>query len=205
MRLNYAILLLGLACFSISSLPAADNNPGFRPKAADGFSNAQKSEGLVLAAEAYTTDDQTKAPFGKLNPNKHGVLPVLLAISNKSGKTVRLDKLRVNYITPDRQTVDAIPPGDVPYITAPNRPKVGVSPIPRLPGLSRDKKNPLAAVEIESRAFAAKILPPGENAHGFVYFQATHKTGAMLYINGIEDAATGKELFFVEIPLEPRN
>jgi hypothetical protein len=156
----------------------------------------------VLAADAYSTEEQTKPPFGKLNPNKHGVLPVLLLLSNTSGTALRLDKMKAAYILPDRQNVDATPAAELPYLTAPTRPKMGPSPVPPIPGLGRNnKKNPLSAVEIESRAFAAKMLPPGESAHGFLYFHLTHRPGSILYITGIEEAGTGKELFFVEIPL----
>jgi hypothetical protein len=78
---------------------------------------------------------------------------------------------------------------------------MGGSPLPPIPGVRRDKKNPLAAMEIESRAFAAKLLPPGESAHGFVYFPLSHRPDSQLYITGIEEAGSGNELFFVEIPL----
>jgi hypothetical protein len=44
------------------------------------------------------------------------------------------------------------------------------------------------------------MLPPGESANGFFYFQAIHEPGAMLYITGIRNAATGQELFYFEVP-----
>jgi hypothetical protein len=69
-------------------------------------------------------------------------------------------------------------------------------PIPR-----RTKKNPLSAFEIEGRAFAAKMLLPGETAHGFFYFQTRHRIGSHLYLSGLREAASGTELFFFEIPL----
>jgi hypothetical protein len=188
----------GLACFSLAALSAADNAT-FRPKAAAEFDNAQKTGGVILAAESYVTDEQTKLPFGKLNPNKHGALPVLLVVANESGNAMRLETMRVSYVTPDRQTIDAVPPSEVQYLNGPTRPNMRPSTIP---GLGRNRKNPLSAQEIEGRAFAAKILPPGDKAHGFFYFNVTHRPGSLLYVTGIQEAATGSELFFVEIPLK---
>jgi hypothetical protein len=45
------------------------------------------------------------------------------------------------------------------------------------------------------------MLPPGESASGFVYFQTSHRPGSVLYITGIRDAASRRELFYFEIPL----
>ena len=48
------------------------------------------------------------------------------------------------------------------------------------------------------------MLPPGESANGFFYFQAIPESGATLYITGIRNAATGQELFYFELPLDPK-
>ena len=42
----------------------------------------------------------------------------------------------------------------------------------------------------------------GQSANGFFYFQTAHRQGARLYLTGIREAATGKELFYFEIPLD---
>jgi len=55
---------------------------------------------------------------------------------------------------------------------------------------------------IGERAFAARMLPPGDSASGFVYFQTGHRNGSRLYLTGLRDAATNTELFYFEIPLE---
>ena len=62
-------------------------------------------------------------------------------------------------------------------------------------------KNPLQSPVIIERAFSAKMLPPGESAYGFVYFQTGHTRAARLYITGITEAQTSQELFYVEVPL----
>jgi hypothetical protein len=68
--------------------------------------------------------------------------------------------------------------------------------------IGKGKKNPLDAWEIEGRAFSAQMLPPGQSAFGFFYFQTAIQTGSTLYLNGIEEAKSGKELFYFEVPLQ---
>jgi hypothetical protein len=63
------------------------------------------------------------------------------------------------------------------------------------------KKNPLDAWEIEGRAFAAQMLAPGQTASGFFYFQTGLQRGATIYLTGMTEASSGKELLFFELPL----
>jgi len=72
------------------------------------------------------------------------------------------------------------------------------SPIP----IPIKKKNPLDAWEIEGRALAAQMVAPGMTASGFLYFQTKTEDGATIYLSGLTEARTGKELFYFEIPLE---
>lgn len=187
---------------SIAALAAGDDVP-IRPKPADSYPNHQTISGLTIAAEVYTTRQQTESAFGKLDPNQYGVLPVLVVMRNGAGEVLNLEKLRVEYIRPDRRHLPNIPPSEVKYLNAPSRPKMGPSMPNPIPGLGKKgKKNPLAAFEIESRAFAARMLTPEDSASGFFYFQTANHRGAILYLTGITKAASGAELFFFEIPLD---
>ena len=56
--------------------------------------------------------------FGKLNPYQYGVLPVLVVIQNDSDKAIRLDRLKVEYVGPNRDRVEATPAKDVRYLQA---------------------------------------------------------------------------------------
>jgi hypothetical protein len=77
--------------------------------------------------------------------------------------------------------------------------------VPRIPGInSGAPKGPLNTPEIEGRAFLVKLLPPGESASGFFYFEASELKGAQLYLTGIKDAATNQPYFYYEIPLDAR-
>jgi hypothetical protein len=182
---------------------AADKET-FQAKPADQYANKQTTDGVTIAAEAFTTDEQTKTAFGKLNPWRYNILPVLVVIRNNSPNSVRLEKLHFEYELPDHSKVDSTPASDVKYSKGPSRPKMGGGGLPGPLGGPRigGSKNPLNAPEIEIRAFSAKILPPGDSASGFVYFETdVESQGASLYVTGLENAATGKQLYYFEIPL----
>ena len=57
------------------------------------------------------------------------------------------------------------------------------------------------AWEIEGRAFAAESLPSGNSASGFFYFQTAYHPSATIYISGVREAASGKELLYFEVPV----
>lgn len=179
---------------------AADKNQ-FKPEALENYSNAQKADGLTLAADAYHDAGRAKLAFGgKAKPYDYGVLPIMLIIRNDSKRAVTLENMRVEYQA-DRARSAAIPPQEVPYLGSGRRPRLdSTGPIPGKVSVRR-RKNPLNATEIQDRAFAARMLPPGETATGFLYFQALYRENAILYITGMKDPSTGQDLFFVEVPV----
>jgi hypothetical protein len=190
------ILLCAIAAWA----SCADKNQ-FKPEGLESYANAQKVSGLVLAADAYHEPERAKSAFGsKAKPYEQGVLPVMLIIRNDSNRAVTLEGMKVEYQA-DRARADAIPPQEVPYVVPAERPRLdSTGPIPGRVSIRR-KKNPLNAQEIQDRAFAARMLPPGEIAYGFFYFQSLYRENAILYITGIKDPATGQDLFFIEVPV----
>jgi hypothetical protein len=182
---------------SIAMALAGDKDKRFSPGTATSYSTKQSQGKITVAAVPYVNDDEIRSAFGKANPYKSGVLPVLVIIQNESDQALRLD-LKAEYIDARDRHIDALTTREI-YAAgpAPKRPNVGVgSPIP-LP----KKKNPLGAWEIEGLAFAARLVPPGESVHGFFYFQSRLDPNAKLYLTGLSEAKSGKELFYFEIPL----
>jgi len=194
-----SVLLLLALVASISIATGLDKDKKFVPPPISSIAAKITNDGVTVAAVPYNTAEQAKAAFGKVNPYEHGILPVLMVIQNDSKNAVRLDRMKIEYIDRDRERIDNTPAAEVAYVKGPQRPSFNPSPIP---GVKIGKKNPLAAEEIELRAWAAKMLPPGETAHGFVYFRTGHRPGAKLYVTGLEDAASSKELFYFDIPLD---
>jgi len=183
---------------SITAAFAADKEATFHPDAAAHYMHHQTNAQVTIGVDPYVDEDKAKTAFGKLNPYQLGVLPVLVVIQNDSNKTIRLDRIHAVYNGPQGDKVEATPAKDVRYLRGPNRPSVPTTPLPKL----SKGKNPLNAWEIEGRAFAAKMLPAGQTASGFFYFQTGLKRGSTIYLSGLADAATNDELFYFEIPLQ---
>jgi len=171
----------------------------FTPQPAASYPSHQTSENVTIGVKAYFNDEDTRPIFGKHNPYNYGVLPVLVVIQNDSGKTIRVSGLRAVWEAPSRERVDATPAKDVRYLIAPQQPRVINGPIPTAPRVV-GHKNPLNNWAIEGRAFSAEMLPPGQSASGFFYFQTGYQTGASLYLSGLREADSGKELLYFEIP-----
>jgi hypothetical protein len=172
----------------------------FQPRPVSEYPHRQTSEKVTIAAAALTTDEQTKEPFGKVNPWRFGVLPVLVVIQNDSKDAIRLDRLKFVYVLPDSGRIDATPASDVKYLEGARRPSAVPGP---MGGVHLSKgKSPLGEWEIEGRAFSAKMIPAGQSASGFVYFQTRNASdAASVYISGLVNAASGNELYYFEIPL----
>lgn len=186
---------------SICAAQGADKEKPFQPGPVESYPCRLTQEKVTVAAEPFETEAETKTAFGKLNPNRYGILPVLVVIRNDSEATIRLDEMRVEYITATRQRIEATPASEVAKTDSPSRPRVTPGPWPgRVPRGTRN--SPLRAWEIEGRAFVARMLPPGETASGFFYFQAPHRAGATLYVTGLKEARSGRALFYFEIPLD---
>ncbi|MDE3164838.1 MAG: hypothetical protein KGN36_03455 [Acidobacteriota bacterium] len=180
---------------------AADKETPFKAQPAASYAAHQTNQQITIAADPYVDTDKLKAAFGKLDPNEYGVLPVLLVMQNDSGQALRLSNMRVEYLGPNRERVEATPARDVRYVRGPQRPNMIGGPPGTKIKVIKTKKNPLDAWEVEGRGFAAQMLPAGNGASGFFYFQTTLRPGATIYVSGIAEAATGKELLYFEIPL----
>jgi hypothetical protein len=182
---------------SIAAVFAADKETAqFRPAPAASFAHKQTNGRLTVGVELYMAGEKLKPAFGKLVPYQYGVLPVLVVMQNDSDSTIRLENLRVEYVGPHGDRVEATPAKDVRYAIGPNRPTAAPRPIPM-----HSKKNPLDVWEIEGRAFGAQMLPAGNQAYGFFYFETGWQVGSTIYLTGFTEARSGKELAFFELPL----
>jgi hypothetical protein len=186
---------LWIILLAAAAAPAADkDNSRFAPGAASSYPTRQTIGKVTIAAAPYHTPERIREAYGKLKLAEYGVLPVLVVIQNDSSQALRLDLLKVEYVAGGGIRIEATPAADVRYLGGVRRRDAT--------GRAKRGKNPLDVWEIEGRAFAPKMLPVGQSAGGFFYFQTAHRPGARLYLTGIREAATGKELFYFEIPLE---
>ena len=197
MRVARKLLILSLC--GVGALALVWAQGGFQVKAASAYPSHQSLGKLRVAAVKYESDEETRPPFGKLNPNEYGVLPVYLILENTGTETLLLDRMRVAFQYPGGE-IAPTPPGDLPYLIAPKRPGSGPKlpvPIP-LP----KKKNPMAAIELQTRAWSAKALLKGETATGFFYFQARYRRNSKIYLTGVREGVTGKDLFYVDVAMD---
>jgi hypothetical protein len=196
------LTVMSIALFAACSIGrAADKEPHFSPGAASSYPTRQTSEKVTIAAVPYYGEEKVHLAFGKLDPNRYGILPVLIVIQNDSAQTLRLDTMRVEYVNSDRNHVDATPAKDVPYLGGAREPRMAPAPIPGTGSRVKHPKNPLANGSIDVRAFSARMLPHGDQASGFFYFQTSYRPGSRAYLTGIQEAGTGRELLYFEIPL----
>lgn len=171
----------------------------FKPKAAKDYPSHQDLGKLKVAAVKFESDEETRPAFGKVNPNEYGVLPVYLILENTSDQTLLLDRMKVAFQFSGGE-IAPTPPGDLPYLIGVKRP--GTGPTIPLPIPLPKKKNPMGGVELQTRAWSAKTLLKGESATGFFYFQARYRKNAKIYVTGIREGLTNKELFYVDVAMD---
>ncbi len=103
---------------------AADNEKSkFEVKPAASYPHRQTSEKVTIAAEPFETDEQTRDAFGKVNPWRYGVLPVLVVMQNDGPDAIRIDRIKFAYTQPDGRRIEATPPQDVKFIHGTNSPQ----------------------------------------------------------------------------------
>jgi hypothetical protein len=161
----------------------------------------QTSEQVTIGADPFNTPAKAKTAFEKLDPNQYGVLPVLVVIENDSKATLDVTRLQAQYKEPGHPAIVYTPASEVKFLHDVRPPGYTGTPTGGTMVL-KSKKNPLDVWQIEGHAFSAKMIPPGQTASGFFYFQADLKPGATVNIDGLTQAPGGKALFFFEVPLE---
>jgi hypothetical protein len=190
---------LAIACSA--TFATAGEKSSFRAAPAESYAH-QVSDSVTIGAKPFNSEELTAEAFGKkADLLKYGVLPVLVVINNKRQKTLDLRNLEVNLVGSDGRHVSAVAPEDLQFVGK-RSVKTSVTPI-QVPLPKR--KNRLASPELVTRAFAAKMLPAGDSASGFFYFEATPEIGDKLYINGLHDTPHGEEIMYFEFPIDDRN
>lgn len=193
------LIVASLGMLASGVRAAEKESKQFVAQPAASYATKQVISGVTVAAVPFSSPEMARSAFDKLDPNVYGVLPVLVVIQNDSKTTIRINEMLAQYISANNDKVEPTPAADLPYLKAPERPKMTPSPIP---GLGRKKKNPFHNAQLERRGFTAKMLPPGDSASGFLFFQVSHRPGSRFYLTNLLDATTGKELFYFEIPFE---
>ncbi len=196
---RFVILSITSAIVFGAALLARDDKR-FQAGAAGDYAH-QKSENVTIGARPYNSDELVSSAFGKkIDFARYGVVPVLVVIENNRAEALDLREMQASLVAGDGRHAKAVGPEALPSLwTAGKQPSTNT---PRSPVPLPKKKNPLTSAEITIRAFSAKVLPPGDSASGFFYFEAKAEEGDKLYLNGLRDARSGQELLYFEFPLE---
>jgi len=195
LALKRLILMTSIAV----ALAADKDKPKLEIQPAASYPHHMTSQGVTIAAVSYETEELTKTAFGKVNPNNQGILPILVVMENSSPGAIRLNRIKLEYVAQGDVRVENTAARDLKFLRGANEPKYSPGPTGGV-HVARNK-NPLAEWEIEGRAFTADMVPPNDKASGFFYFQTAPRSGAKLIVSGLNDAKSGQELFFFEIPL----
>jgi len=199
-------IVLGLSLLMATALAASAADGSYQAKAAGRYPANQSQGDLVVAVKPFYSEKDQKSVFGKARPYEHGVMPLLLVITNTGLQPYELKNLKVRFITGDRDGLEPITGDELAFFN-PRGHQPKTRKIPGLPGLNRTrvKKGPLARFEITDNEFKAPVLTPESTASGFFYYWTGTDDpldGATAYISGIVNLATGQELFYFEIPLD---
>lgn len=192
---------LAVIVLSITAAFAVDKKPLFNTQPAASYPGHATQEKITVGVKPYNTDALAATAFGKVKPHQRGILPVLVVIQNDTGKALSLD-LKAEFVTSTNDHAEAMTPDDVVRFEGIQRRPGMKAPTAPIPLPRKNKKGPLNTPEIEGRAFNVKLLPTGESANGFFYFQASELAGAHLYLSGMKDAATNQPYFYFEVPLD---
>ena len=192
-------MILSITIAAALTALASDTDKPFRAGAANDYAH-QSSNQITIGAKSYDSEELTTEAFGKKTDLlKYGVLPVLVVVENKRDKAIDLRDIEVSLVATDGRYADPVSPEDIPFLASHTK-RPAVKPYPPVP--LPKKKNPLNTPEIVMRAFSAKVVPPGDSASGFFYFEARPEPGDKLYLNGVRDARTQEEIIYFEFPLD---
>ena len=202
-RLTGAALAL---CFASAALAQKGD---FEAGKAEDYSARQSQAGVTIAVASFQDPDEAEKVFPKAEPHKHGVLPVLVVITNNGEAPIALEDFQVRYTPRGRDGVEPIPSDELIYFNPEgHQPRERPRYIPNVPGLGgpKVKKGPLSRPEITERTFRAPVVAPGDTASGFFFYdlggEGAPSPGATIYLSGLRNMQTNQELFYFEIPLE---
>ena len=198
------IALCSALLFAVALFATTFSMPRVQPAGAYVAHDVHPQEHLALGVDPYDTKD--KAKIFSINWAEHGIVPILVVVSNDGDKPASLVDGNFEFVTRSREKLQPMSEGDLyraltkiknpatgPHIilTPPKRPKGGVT----------EKQQD----EIEQAMFKAKAVEPHGSQAGFLFFQVgddPHPVkGAHLYLSGVRDSS-GHETMFFEISFD---
>ena len=161
------------------------------------------NEHVAIALEPYETAEKQK--IFSVNFREHGLLPVLLVITNDGDQPISLTDMRIQMITGQRDKIMPASSDDI-YRRLANPHATDRSPVP-FPIPRRKVKGTVSAKtmdEIQSAQFGAKAVEPHNTRSGFLFFDVQgirSLAGTHILFTNLHNGE-GADLMFFEIPLD---
>jgi len=202
------LLLLGLA------LPAAAHDhklPPVRPAQSYAAVEVHTQEKVAIAAEPY--DTREKESIFRVDYLSHGIMPVLLTITNMGDRPISLNDARILFETAAGQTIQAAEPEDVLRTMTRKERQGGSIPMPGpIPAIHLKPKGSIKEIQADFNQFEyqALVVEPHTTHAGFLFYVIGDSdiagvkyplSGAHLYVREIHNA-DGKDLFSFEVPFD---
>ena len=170
-------------------------------------------EGLLLAADPYSSAARSKVKFGKKHPVDFGILPLEVVFRNDNDKPLLVEPTAIRLLLEppggQRQQLEPMTVEEVlemmlyrhgPDMTMPRRPL----PLPK----SKPDRS-MEYLELESRirphALEMFLIPPKSTVRGFLFFHMGRRMEnvryARLYLPDVRFFHNKQPLFFFEVDL----
>ncbi|MGH9605475.1 MAG: hypothetical protein ACRD3N_07225 [Terracidiphilus sp.] len=210
MRILPAIPLLALGL----ALPVSAHDhtpPPVRPAQSYAAVEVHPQEKVAIAAEPY--DTREKEAIFRVDYLSHGIMPVLLTITNMGDRPISLSDARILFETSDGQTIQAAEPEDVLRTMTRKERQGGRVPMPGpIPAIHLKPKGSMKEIQADFNEFEyqALVVEPHTTHAGFLFYVIGDSdiagvkyplSGAHLYVREIHNA-DGKDLFSFEVPFD---
>ena len=188
-----------LVCLAAKEFSMPKAQPAFSFPAHDHHSN----ENVTVAVDPYETP--AKDGIFIVKYREHGLLPVLLIITNDSDAPIQLADMKAELVTADRTKL--IPDNEDDIVRRISHPNASGTHYP-IPFPTKKAKGGVSSKEmdeIQSAQFRAKAVEPRSSQIGFLFFDVSDISsplaGARFYLTGVRNSS-GNDLMYFEVSLD---
>lgn len=193
----------------LAVLPAAARDhrpPPVRPAQSYAAVEVHPAEHVAIAAEPYDTKE--KESIFRVDYLDHGIMPVLLTVSNLGDRPISLNDARILFETASGTTIQAAEPEDVLRKMTRKQRQGSTIPLPGpIPGIHLKGNGNYKEIQEDFDTFEYKaiVVDSHSTQAGFLFYDVSgvpHPLrGAHLYLRELRNA-DGKQLFYFEIPFD---
>lgn len=197
------LLIIGLA---VSALASDHKMPPVQPATSFPAVETHEKEHVSIAVEPY--DTREKESIFRVDYLGHGVMPVLLTITNDGDRPISLRDARILFYTAAGDRIQAAEPPDIERLMTRTEREGKKIPLPGpFPSIKMKPKASNKNIEADFNQFeyGALVVEPHTTRAGFLFYDVSELDhpleGAKLNLHKIRDA-DGNELFYFEIPFD---